>query len=93
MQMKEKKQTITLKQMVYLGEGPDGNPESMEVDVEIDLSRRHPTMYFCKEIQRSSDNMFALIIHYIAARNVGKNERSLVNGILRALRIDPSDRT
>jgi hypothetical protein len=41
--------------------------------------------YHCDEIGRSSDNLFDLLIHFIAYKQLGLNQHVLVAGISRAL--------
>lgn len=81
-----KKSRFTRK--VFLGYDKEGNEVEMVVEVEMDLDRKEETMYYCKEIHRGSNSLPALIIHYFATKNLGNNEGSLVNGIVRALKLD-----
>lgn len=50
----------------------------------IDITR---TMYACEEIREHSDSLMQLVISWIAYKNLGLNEGSLVAGICRALEI------
>lgn len=81
-----KKSSFTRK--VFLGYDKEGNEVEMEIEVEMDLEEKEETMYYCKEIHRGSNSLPVLIIHYLAVRNLGNNECSLVNGIARALKLN-----
>ncbi len=43
--------------------------------------------FHCSELHESSNELMALVISWIAFRNNGLNQQSLVNGVCRALEI------
>ena len=44
-------------------------------------------MYNCDEIRQSEDNIYALLISWIAEKKLGLNQHALVAGICRALKV------
>ncbi len=41
--------------------------------------------YHCEELHQSAGSLMALLIHWIAYKNIGPNNRSLAEGVCRAL--------
>lgn len=45
-------------------------------------------LFHCDEIHESRDNIYALVIAWMARKQLGLNQQSLVDGICRALMLD-----
>ena len=56
--------------------------DGITVTKEIDESL---TYYHSEELRQSTDNLFALILAFIAYKNLGLNQHALVAGIAKAL--------
>ncbi len=56
----------------------------IEITREIDES---VISYHCEELRQSTDNLFALIVAFIAYKKLGLNQYALVAGISRALEL------
>jgi hypothetical protein len=58
--------------------------ERCVLTLEIDETK---VKYSCEEIGHSADNIFHLVLIYMAIKHLGHNQDALVQGIARALQI------
>jgi hypothetical protein len=59
----------------------------MEVTKYRPRNEEDNILYFCNELNESSDKLFELVISFMARRKLGHNQHALVAGISRALEL------